>query len=332
MLNALKSINNLCDKIIVVDTGSTDNTINNIEKHFPNVEIHQIPWIEDYSYMRNKTLQYVDSGWVLVLDSDEVLQGCHDYREVHNFVGWLNDNTSPQVDIICTIKCVNDGFSCFVRKKCLYRFSKKIFYHGLVHEELVSRNSHVKLIDTNLKIINKGENKDQIKKFKKTERYTSLLLKQISLEPNNPRWISLISPSYVGKKVDRRKYIEKKYQNFLFKNSVNDFSIDNLRKNRYLKYNLFRYIILLASVEGKFELALAGAKAGMKIFPWDANFLSIYMSIRNDENDLENYKSLSIVVNKLKTYKNNLEKVNEESQGSEDALDELIVLLLVKVR
>lgn len=59
------------DEIVVVDTGSLDNTIALAEpftdalKHFT--------WIDDFAAARNYSLQFATQTWTLVLDADEIL-------------------------------------------------------------------------------------------------------------------------------------------------------------------------------------------------------------------------------------------------------------------
>lgn len=118
------------------------------------------------------------------------------YDELHNFLGWL-EITNANKELICTTKCCSNGYSSFVRKKNLYKISPHLKYHGIVHEELVSDKSNLQIIDTDLEVLNKGTDREQVQKFDKEKRYSRLLLQQIKLEPQNPRWLSLMSLSYV---------------------------------------------------------------------------------------------------------------------------------------
>jgi len=68
-LNSLNEIQN--KQIIVVDTGSTDNTIK-IAKSF-GAEIYHHNWDNDFSKARNHFMRYARGDWVLYLDADEEL-------------------------------------------------------------------------------------------------------------------------------------------------------------------------------------------------------------------------------------------------------------------
>jgi tetratricopeptide (TPR) repeat protein len=67
----LESVKGFCDELVVVDTGSTDNTIAIAKDAGARVEA--IEWPGDFTPARNKALEFVSGDWVLVLDADEQL-------------------------------------------------------------------------------------------------------------------------------------------------------------------------------------------------------------------------------------------------------------------
>jgi glycosyltransferase involved in cell wall biosynthesis len=65
------------DRTIVIDGGSWDGSIeffNSQECKDLGVECYVHPWVDDPPGQRNKYLDLIDDGWVLVLDCDELLQ------------------------------------------------------------------------------------------------------------------------------------------------------------------------------------------------------------------------------------------------------------------
>ena len=60
------------DELVVVDTGSSDDTVARARALGARVE--QIPWPGDFAPARNQALQWVSGDWVLVLDADERLR------------------------------------------------------------------------------------------------------------------------------------------------------------------------------------------------------------------------------------------------------------------
>ncbi len=66
----LSSLSRL-DEIIILDTGSTDQT-RSIAQTFPNVSLHETPFTR-FGVLRNQAAQLAKNDWILVVDSDEVL-------------------------------------------------------------------------------------------------------------------------------------------------------------------------------------------------------------------------------------------------------------------
>ena len=71
LAQCLESVKNVVDEIVILDTGSTDRTVE-IAKEF-GATIASFTWCDDFSAARNEALKYVQGEWVLVLDADEVL-------------------------------------------------------------------------------------------------------------------------------------------------------------------------------------------------------------------------------------------------------------------
>src|SRR5690606_15855947 len=65
----LASIAPVVDEIIVVDTGSTDTTVEIARQFTPHV--HFFEWCDDFSAARNAALQYATQDWVLIINGDE---------------------------------------------------------------------------------------------------------------------------------------------------------------------------------------------------------------------------------------------------------------------
>ena len=69
--DCLKSVKEWVDEMIIVDTGSTDKTID-IAGSF-DAKVLNFEWVNDFSAARNFALSHVTSDYVLVLDADERL-------------------------------------------------------------------------------------------------------------------------------------------------------------------------------------------------------------------------------------------------------------------
>ncbi|MGQ9747557.1 MAG: tetratricopeptide repeat protein [Candidatus Caldatribacteriaceae bacterium] len=60
------------DEIIVVDTGSTDRTVE-VARSF-GAQVYFFKWCDDFSAARNESLKYASGDWILVMDADEEMK------------------------------------------------------------------------------------------------------------------------------------------------------------------------------------------------------------------------------------------------------------------
>ena len=67
----LDSVNNLVDEIIIIDTGSTDNTKEIAKKYTSNV--YDFKWCNDFSKARNYSFSKAHCDYILWLDADDVI-------------------------------------------------------------------------------------------------------------------------------------------------------------------------------------------------------------------------------------------------------------------
>jgi len=68
----LASVAGFVDEMVLLDTGSRDDTVAIAERC--GAVVHHLPWPGDFGPARNEALRHVNGDWVLVLDADELLQ------------------------------------------------------------------------------------------------------------------------------------------------------------------------------------------------------------------------------------------------------------------
>jgi glycosyltransferase involved in cell wall biosynthesis len=84
----LESVRGLFDELVIVDTGSTDDTIR-IARSF-GARIYRFEWCDDFAAARNFGLDRVRSDYVFRMDADDVLPAGHRKR-----LGRLLDSLAP---------------------------------------------------------------------------------------------------------------------------------------------------------------------------------------------------------------------------------------------
>jgi glycosyltransferase involved in cell wall biosynthesis/thioredoxin-like negative regulator of GroEL len=124
----LQSIRGLADQLILVDTGSTDRTVEIARNH--GAEVHFRAWDNDFSAARNAALLHARGDWVLILDADEEVSPTH-----HAALRALL--TRPNV-IAYRLPLVDvgreaDGVSQVPR---LFRNAPQQFYVSRIHEQV----------------------------------------------------------------------------------------------------------------------------------------------------------------------------------------------------
>lgn len=78
LLRCLESIQGIADEVILIDTGSIDNTISIAEKY--NARVIKFPWQKNFSSARNKALEMASKDWILCIDCDEAIDSSQVYE------------------------------------------------------------------------------------------------------------------------------------------------------------------------------------------------------------------------------------------------------------
>jgi GT2 family glycosyltransferase len=184
LAQCLKSVREVAQQIVVVDTGSTDRTIE-IAKEF-GAEVHSFTWCDDFSAARNAALEHVTGDWVLALDADEELSA-KDHEKLRKA---MSDASAmawrlPIVDVGREL----DGCSYVPR---LFRNGPGLFYIGRVHEQIFTSievrraewGLENKIGDTTL--IHHGYTQELVRDRNKIERNLKLLEKAVDELPGEP--------------------------------------------------------------------------------------------------------------------------------------------------
>jgi glycosyltransferase involved in cell wall biosynthesis/Tfp pilus assembly protein PilF len=102
LLRCLKSIRDIANEIIIVDTGSTDKTLD-LARVF-GAKVYEFPWTGDFSAARNHSLKQATADWILILDADEVLSPL-DFKELKKII---STKSSPAAYAIVTRNYINN--------------------------------------------------------------------------------------------------------------------------------------------------------------------------------------------------------------------------------
>jgi len=81
LAHSLESVKSLVDEMVIVDTGSTDNTVD-IARSF-GARIYHYEWRDDFAAARNESLKRCKGDWALILDADEAIDQL-DHEKIKN--------------------------------------------------------------------------------------------------------------------------------------------------------------------------------------------------------------------------------------------------------
>ncbi|WP_326910420.1 glycosyltransferase [Sedimentibacter sp. MB31-C6] len=186
-LNHLKDI---VDEQIVVDTGSTDRTVEKAKK--AGAKIFHFEWIDDFSAARNFALDKAKGDWIIFLDCDEyfseesvkLIKECIiKYGEKKNVDGLTCEliNIDSNNNILATVKNISPRI---FKRKDYIRYNKKI-HEVLSNTRTSNANPLLSDVSKHLKIFHTGYDKEEVKNKNKNERNENLLKKELEENPED---------------------------------------------------------------------------------------------------------------------------------------------------
>lgn len=142
----LNSVKDQVDEIVILDTGSTDETVTIAQSY--NAQVQHFVWCNDFSAARNESLKYASGDWVLVLDADERLAAgiMPVMRQAMQQENALVVNLVRQE--VGAIQSPYSLVSRLFRNHASLRFSRP--YHALIDDsvtELLHREPHWQILD-----------------------------------------------------------------------------------------------------------------------------------------------------------------------------------------
>ncbi|MFA5032164.1 MAG: glycosyltransferase [bacterium] len=250
----LESVKDLADEIIIVDTGSSDRTVE-IAKSY-GAKIYYFNWCDDFSKARNETLKYATKEWIFSIDADEyideenkakirVLLQSADYDAYGINIKNFYIAHSPAYDINVLIR--------------LYKNTHGLYYSGVIHNDIEEsiRKLKLRVKITDIFIYHTGYLPGELKKKKGRLK---ILREWHKKEPDSP----IIN-----------FYLASKYHAMGYESSA----IKHFRKvidsdTPYAHFRLFSYIYIIDAYNGKKDPdnALEWCSKSIKLYPDECMF------------------------------------------------------------
>ncbi|RSK28619.1 glycosyltransferase [Bacillus sp. HMF5848] len=174
----LDSVKNIIEEIIIVDTGSTDNT-KQIALDYA-TEVFDYKWNNNFADARNFAQSKANGKWIIFLDADEfvysqnLINKINEMKEIEktkkydafvveqvNFIG----NSGEQVTNCSTIR--------------IYKNDSSIKFYRAIHEQLIKMGGSLSVGVMDLNIYHSGYLVKTQKEKKKTDRNVNLIQREL---------------------------------------------------------------------------------------------------------------------------------------------------------
>jgi glycosyltransferase involved in cell wall biosynthesis len=194
----LASVKPIVDEIVVLDTGSTDDTVEVARSLGARTFRHD--WSDDFSAARNESLRHATGDWILMLDADEIIAE-PDLPRVRAFV---DADEFDAVQLILANYCdecesmwwtpvegtcaLSRGFSGYIRVPLvrMWRNRPEYRFRGCVHETIVAsiREAGGTIAQTDILIHHYGKD---ARTAEKSELYLRLGERNVAEQPDDPK-------------------------------------------------------------------------------------------------------------------------------------------------
>jgi glycosyltransferase involved in cell wall biosynthesis len=171
----LDSVRDKVNQIVIVDTGSTDETVS-IAKEYTN-EVYHFEWVNDFAAARNESIRYARTDYILVLDADEYLENSVNILEC----------IQPEADYYFTRihNIMSQGRAINHLAIRFFANNKGLHYRNRLHEHLNTYEDEEKYKAGHAKftIMHTGYTNDMLEGRDKSKRNLSLMLKEVEENP-----------------------------------------------------------------------------------------------------------------------------------------------------
>ena len=180
------SIKDFYDELIVVDTGSTDNTVQIAQKY--NAKIFFYSWHNDFAAARNFGKKKARGDWIIYLDADECYNGSVSLRD------FFRKKELSSIDAILVASYYSQEFPP-ARALKFFRNDDKLEYKGKVHEVLTRKDGELRWIYIpKLSILHRGYEKEILPQ--KIRRNMNIILEDIRENGENEAYYFYLARGY----------------------------------------------------------------------------------------------------------------------------------------
>lgn len=299
LARALASIKDIVDEIIVVDTGSEDNTVKIARQYTKNV--YGFIWQDNFALAKNYAIEKANADWIIFLDADEYFKsGCQ--RAIR---GYMEKYLHSEVEALGCKKHNIDTATGYITSTFpevrIFKNKPEIRYRGMIHERLDNNGKDLKIMFLGEEVVMYHTGYSSNIVGLKLERNLRILEKEISLYGIKPIHYRYLCDCFYGLQKWEKAYINgKKY-------------IEVSDKKDELGVNVNLYIKILKSLNNFCSDSVViekELKSAIGIYPDYPEFYMYYADFLNENTEEDKaleYYLLAIKKDDLHTdrYSNN---------------------------
>lgn len=197
----LESVKGIFDEIIIVDTGSLDNTKATAKKYTD--KIYDFIWCDDFSLARNFSFSKASGDYIMWLDADDII----DDKNANKLLD-LKEKLSFDTDVVMMKYATgfdetgNETFF-YYRERLIKKFSG-LKWNGFVHEVITPKGN---VVYEDITVFHKPDNKKQKDPARNLKMYESKLASGAKLSARETYYFAR-ELYYNGKYDKASKYFE----------------------------------------------------------------------------------------------------------------------------
>lgn len=188
----LDSIVTAVDEVVVVDTGSSDRTVEIIKSYsqrYTHLKLYHFEWIDDFSAARNFSLSKVNHDWAFVVDSDDILPP-EDHDKIREYTSSMDQQGQKAVFDVVYDNSVDGVITESIPVGYVRLFPSDLRFQDRIHEQIIY--APLPRIQSDIHLLHDGYDWNQVDLKVKKKRNIDLLIQSLQADQDNARlWMHL---------------------------------------------------------------------------------------------------------------------------------------------
>jgi len=190
-----------CSRVIVVDTGSTDDTKETAKAL--GAEVFDYEWSNDFSAARNNSIAHADSDWIAWFDADELIEE-QDLKKLRDHL----DRTAADTVHVVVKECpygTKEAYNSYYRDK-VFRNNKGFQFTRPINEQVSAPSDSMPEAEKydGISLYHWGRNLPEEKMKNKNAERARLFEKVSENNPSDPVYLLLLGMRYL----DLERFVE----------------------------------------------------------------------------------------------------------------------------